>query len=143
MSSDFWVKLISAFVLFALGVVAIQLYKSELVRDLRARFLRRKIVPLVQALLPMVAQQISAAQSDEINQNHGQYEFMGYRADLEALYAQAKPLFDQERETIRGFLERLSALSVQLDHGEVDRILHENTVLLGQRVIQELTEIGI
>jgi len=68
---------------------------------------------------------------------------MRQRADLEGLFQQAKPLFDQERETIADFLAHLAMLAKQFDSGQAVRHDVENTVLLGQRVVQELTEIGL
>ncbi len=143
MSLNFWLKLSSAFFLFGMAIAAVQLYKSELVRDFRARRLRRKIVPLVQSLLPLVVQQAAQAEQDNGALLGGSYDLMRHRADLESLYRQAKPLFDQERETIAELLSRLASLSKQFDHGATVRADLENAVLLGQRVVQELSEIGL
>ncbi|GAA6139230.1 hypothetical protein NBRC116583_29770 [Arenicella sp. 4NH20-0111] len=143
MSVNFWIKLISALSLFALALGSVHLYKSELVRDLRARFLRRKIVPKVKQMIPLIVEQAKDAQNGNDQWLGGNYELMRSRADLEVLYQQAKPLFDQERETIAELLTRLSNLTRQLEQGELDRLSFENTVLIAQRVVQELTEIGL
>ncbi len=143
MSVNFWIKLTSALVLFGLAIASVQLYKSELIRDLRARFLRRKIVPLVQRILPLLVSQAKELQMTDSKLLGGSYDLMRHRADLEGLYQQTKPLFDQERNTIAEFLSRLSQCGRQVDQGHIERIDLENTVLLGQRVIHELTEIGL
>lgn len=145
MSASFWIKLISALTLFVMAIMAVQLYKSELVRNLRARFLRRKIVPMVQSMLPLIVDEARdrvQSEADSIRLG-GSYELMRLRADLEAVFRQAKPLFDQERDTIAEFLQRLSALGRQFDNASVIRQDVENAVLLGQRVVHELTEIGL
>lgn len=128
-----------------MAIVAVQLYKSELIRDIRARFLRRKIVPLVQSMLPLIVEQARSSVYAEQDAKllGGNYELMRLRADLEVLFQQAKPLFDQERETIAEYLQRLSSLGVQFDNASVERQDLENAVLLGQRVVHELTEIGL
>lgn len=143
MSLNFWIKLISALSLFVLAIGSVQLYKSELVRDLRARFLRRKIVPKVQALIPLIVDQAKFAQHNDTERLGGNYDLMRIRADLEALFLQAKPLFDQERVAFAELLSKLSVLSRQIEQGDIERLDFENTILVGQRVIHELTEIGL
>lgn len=143
MSINFWIKLVSALVLFGMAIASIQLYKSELVRDLRARWLRRKIVPLVQSILPLLIEQAQLSEQSDATMLGHNYELMRQRADLESLFVRAKPLFDQERKTIAELLARLASLTTQFDQQRVVRLDLENTVLLGQRVIQELREIGL
>ncbi|MBX2849219.1 MAG: hypothetical protein KTR16_12910 [Acidiferrobacterales bacterium] len=140
MSTQFWITLTSALVLFAIAIVAVQIFKSGLIRDLRARSLRRKIVPLVQSMLPMIVEQARVVEATQLG---GNYDLMRGRATLEALHQRSKPLFDEERTTIAQFLQSLSRLTPQFDQQEVVRVDLENTVLLGQRVVHELTEIGL
>lgn len=73
----------------------------------------------------------------------GNYDLMRQRADLELLFKQAQPLFDQERETIAEFLASLSTLVVKIENDSILRHEVESVVLLGQRVMHELTEIGL
>ncbi len=145
MSASFWIKLASALTLFIMAIMAVQLHKSELIRNLRARFLRRKIVPMVQSMLPLIVEEARNSLKSEADSKQlgGRYELMRLRADLEAMFRQAKPLFDQERNTIAEFLQRLSALGTQLDSASIVQQDLENTLLLGQRIVHELTEIGL
>lgn len=126
-------------VLFGFAILAVQLYKSELIRDIRARFLRRKLVPKVRAVLPLLLQQAAQPATAETID----YEVRALRADLESLFGHAKPLFNQERDNLAKFLVGLSYLSAQQGRDQLTPADAQDVVLLGQRVVQELTEIGL
>ncbi len=142
MSVNFWVSFVSAIVLFGLALAALNLHKSELVRNFRARRLRRRIVPMVQGMLPLIADYAKPT-TGALEQSPDDYRLMRYRADLEAVYQQSQPLFDQERVSIAEFLSSLSTLAVQFNQNKLAPSNVENSVLIGQRIVQELTEIGL
>ncbi len=128
--------------LFALAIGLLQLYKSELIRGVRARNLRRKIVPLTQSIMALLMSR-ARAENDGQALLEGSYDLMRARADLEQLYKRSKPLFDQERLGITLFLEALTKLSRPIDGQVMPAYELEETVLRGQRVVQELKELGL
>lgn len=142
MSFNFWFNLVLALLLFGLAVLTVQAYKSEMLRGFRARFLRRRIVPVTQTIM---SQLLVSARSDAAGTTllGGSYELMRARADLESLYRRSKPLFQQERQGIALFLEGLSKVSRQMEQQQNSRQDLEETVLRGQRVVHELTELGL
>lgn len=142
MSVHFWVTLVSAITLFVFAICAVQLYKSELIRDLRARFLRRKIVPKVQRMLPLLLNHKRELISDD-EVIAFDYELSSLRADLEGLYAQSASLFNQERQNIAQFLAGLSFIVAQSNRRQLESKEVDSVILVGQRIVQELTEIGL
>lgn len=142
MSVHFWVTLASAMTLFLFAICLVQLYKSEHIRDLRARFLRRKIVPKVQRMLPLLLNHKRELTSDDEGVAFD-YELSSLRADLETLYAQSASLFNQERQNIAQFLAGLSFIVAQSNRRQLDLKEVDGVILVGQRIVQELSEIGL
>ena len=110
MSLNFWITLSSALTLFILSLAAIQIYKSGLIRNLLARLLRKKLCPLLNAIVV----ELQRVQVAEFSDNHLDYVLRRLRAELEILYTKSKPLFDQERLAIEKVLISLSQLSCLL-----------------------------
>lgn len=139
MSLNFWITLSSALTLFILSLAAIQIYKSGLIRSFFARLLRKKLCPLLNAIVA----ELQRMRVAEFSDSDSDYILRRLRAELEVLYAKSKPLFDQERLAIEKVLINLSQLSAQFNHGAMDKATLESTILLAQRASADLSEIRI
>jgi len=122
--------------LFAAAIVFIHQYKYGAIRDFRARRLRGKLIPKLQALLGLIASGDSEQISDD------QFVLFRARADVEALISQSSVLFDEERVVLADFMVSLSAYLVKKESGMASTYDLEDAVLAGQRATIELTEIG-
>ena len=139
MSLNFWITLFSALTLFILSLAAIQIYKSGLIRNFLARLLRKKLCPLLNAIV-VELQRMHVA---EFIDSDSDYVLRRLRAELEVLYAKSNTLFDQERLAIEKVLVNLSRLSAQFNHGAIDKATLESTILFAQRASADLSEIRI
>lgn len=149
MSLNFWLTLTSALVLFLIALGIVQVYKSGLVQNIRAQFLRKRLRPVVDQIgsyLIRLANENSDI-SDNLN-NSGNYvgSELDYalrrkRAELEYLYSRTSILYQQERASIDSILASVSKLSFQLENNSVDRHLLESTVLACQRTSIDLAEL--
>ena len=139
MSLNFWITLSSALTLFILSLAAIQIYKSGLIRNFLARLLRKKLCPLLNAIVV----ELQGMQVVEFSDSNSDYVLRMLRAELEILYAKSKPLFDQERLAIEKVLINLSQLSAQFNHSVIDKATLESTILLAQRASADLSEIRV
>ncbi len=136
MSFSFWFDLLLAVLLFAAAIVFIHQYKYGAIRDFRARRLRGKLIPKLQALLGLIVSGDSEQISDD------QFVLFRARADVEALISQSSVLFDEERVVLADFMASLSAYLVKKESGMASTYDLEDAVLAGQRATIELTEIG-
>jgi len=135
-SFSFWFDLLLAVLLFAAAIVFIHQYKYGAIRDFRARRLRGKLIPKLQALLGLIVSGDSEQISDD------QFVLFRARADVEALISQSSVLFDEERVVLADFMTSLSAYLVKKESGMASTYDLEDAVLAGQRATIELTEIG-
>jgi len=135
-SFSFWFDLLLAVLLFAAAIVFIHQYKYGAIRDFRARRLRGKLIPKLQALLGLIVSGDSEQISDD------QFVLFRARADVEALISQSSVLFDEERVVLADFMASLSAYLVKKESGMASTYDLEDAVLAGQRATIELTEIG-
>lgn len=139
MSLNFWLTLSSALILFLLALAAVQIYKSGLIRSFFARLLRKKLCPLLNAIVT----ELLRLRLIELPDSNQEYALRRLRAELESLYAKSGSLFDQERSAIEKVLINLSNLSSQVDRNELDKAVLEATILLAQRASADLAEIRI
>lgn len=143
MSLNFWLNLISVFVLFAIAIGAIQLYKSEMLRVLRAKWIRRRIIPMVTEIQGSMRSLYFEQPTDAYVSESQRRKLSINRANLELVFSRAKPLFKQERDKLEKFLIGLSVISAQEQKGQINTRVIEDSLLLGQQVIHELTELGV
>ena len=143
MSLYFWLNLISVLVLFAIAIGAIQLYKSEMVRVLRAKWLRRRIIPMVTEIQTAIRSLYYDQHADPTVSETHRRKLRINRANLELVFSRAKPLFKQERDKLEKFLIGLSVISAQEQKGQLSARVIEDSLLLGQQVIHELNELGL
>lgn len=141
MSFSFWFDLLLAVLLFAGAIVFIHHYRYGAIRDFRARRLRSKIIPKLQALLTAITDHRSSISGSE-QANIDQFLLFRARADVEALISQSAVLFSEERVVLADFMVSLSAYLTKKESGVASTTDLENTILAGQRATVELTEIG-
>jgi len=98
LSLSFWVNLLLALMVFAVALLFINRSKFRFVQRLRAARLRGKIVPKMQAILPMVAAS-SRLDDSEL------FALFRLKADLEALSSRASVLYDVELSGQRVIIE--------------------------------------
>jgi len=135
LSADFWINLLVALSVFLIGIGFINRSKIEFIRKIRARYLRSKIIPKIQALLPIIAQQL---QSDEPDL----FPIFRLKADLESVASRSQSLFFEEREAVNYFLATLSSEIARFEAGNSTDYGIDELVLSGQRAITELVELG-
>lgn len=135
MSVTFWIDLLVALLIFLTAIVFVHQYKHGVIRDFRARRLRRKLVPRLQALLPIVIAKFDAEQPYL-------FQLFSLRADVESLVLQSSVLFDHERTALSEFMAMLSAVIAKYENGVATETNIEDVVLAGQRAIIELKEVG-
>jgi len=134
-STQFWVKLFVALSLLPLTFFTVHSYRKGALRELRAKWLRRKIVASMEALLPHVQMLPS-------NQPANHFPLFRLRAELEQLAAHSDVLLIEEKNRLNLFLANLSALFSLSQTGEASTREMTDVLLLGQRVIHESTELG-
>jgi len=135
MSVNFWVDLLIAILAFLCAIVFVHQYKHGLIRNFRAKRFRRKLVSKLQELVPIATGTFTGSQPDLM------YLFR-IRADIEELLLQGSVLFNEERKALADFMAMLSAVTVKYETGLATPNNIEDVVLVGQRTINELTEIG-
>lgn len=139
MSLSFWVNLVLALMVFAGALLFINRSKFRFVQRLRAARLRDKIVPKMQAILPMVVAPLPIEAADL-------FPLFRLKADLEALSSRASVLYEVEQHTLANFLAKLSTHIARVEAGVTEDALFkknvEDLVLSGQRVIIEVTELA-
>lgn len=143
MSLNFWLNLIAVLVLFVIAIAAIQLYKSEIVRVLRAKWLRRRIIPMVTEIQGSMRSLYFEQSTDPYESESQRRKLSINRANLELVFSRSTPLFKQERDQLEKFLMTLSVVSAQEQKGQLSARIIEDCLLLGQQVVQELTELGV
>jgi len=135
LSSQFWTQLVLAVSALVATVVFIDQYKRGVFKTFRAKILRRKLTSGLKSLLPVIVREL---QSEQANL----FAIFRLRADLEALMKKGHLLFSDERRQVSSFLAKLSNLLAKYDADQMTDTDLDETVLLGQRAILELTEIG-
>lgn len=95
--------------------------------------LRRKAIPKLKAILPMLTSTFSADSGDP-------FPLYRLRADLESICTRADVLYDSERLALVDFLAHLSTVMAGFKEGRENNDQIESLILIGQRAINELTE---
>lgn len=135
MSVNFWIDLLIAILAFLCAILFVHQYKHGLIRDFRAKRLRRKLVSNLQELMPIAADTFTGRQPSMM-------PLFRIRADIDALLIQGTVLFNEERKALADFMAMLSAVTVKYEAGLATANNIEDVVLAGQRTINELNEIG-
>ena len=135
MSTQFWVKLFLALSLLPLTFFVVHSYRKGVLRELRAKWLRRKIVAVMESLLPHIQTLTGYAPADH-------FPLFRLRAQLEQLYTHSDVLLTEEKARLDDFLARLSTLFSMSEAGTALSSDTNDVVLLGQQVIRESTELG-
>ena len=135
MSTQFWVKLFVALSLLPLTFLTVHSYRKGALRELRAKWLRRKIVASMEALLPYV-------QALPNGDRASHFPLFRLRAELEQLATHSDVLLVEEKNRLNLFLANLSTLFSLSETGLASTREMTDVLLLGQRVIHESTELG-
>ncbi len=135
MSTKFWVHLSLALSLLPLTFFVVHSYRKGVLKELRAKWLRRKIVTAMEALLPHV-------QMLHIDVMANRFPLFRLRAELEQLYTHCDVLLPEEKTRLGVFLANLSALFSSTESGTATAGDMGEVLLLGQRVIHESNELG-
>ena len=99
MSLNFWLTLTSALVLFLIALGIVQVYKSGLVQNIRAQFLRKRLRPLIDQiggyLIRLSNENLNTSDKSGISDNYVgselDYSLRRKRAELEYLYSLQNP----------------------------------------------------
>ena len=135
MSFQFWLKLTVALSLLPITFVTVHSYRKGVIKELRAKLLRRKIITEMESLLPHVLSLGSEAQEDH-------FPLFRVRAKLEHLYTLSDVLLGEEKTRLGLFLGSLSTLFLMSEAGTALSSDAHDVVLQGQRVIHECKELG-
>ena len=135
MSTKFWVHLSLALSLLPLTFYVVHSYRKGALKELRAKWLRRKIVATMEAILPHVQ-----LLNDQMLANR--FPLFRLRAELEQLYTHSDVLLPEEKSRLNLFLANLSALFSSSESGTASTRDMSDVLLLGQRVIHESNELG-
>ena len=124
-----------ASLLVPLTFFVVHSYRKGVLRELRAKWLRRKIVNAMQALLPQIRLLL-----DEESGNR--FPLFRLRAELEQLHSHNNALLDEEKARLSLFLASVSALVSSSEAGSASSVGMNDVIMLGQRIIHESTELG-
>lgn len=136
MSGKFWINLLLALLALPLAVAVMHFYRQGVFREMRAKWLRRKIVVTMQALLPL----INASLDEEPT---ALYYSMRLRGKLEHLLTRSDVLLAEEQTRLADFLTKFATLLAKSKAGFQSSEQVVDVLLLGQRVIRESRELGV
>jgi len=140
MSTQFWLKLLFACLILPLAIFMMKAYRKGVFKELRAKWLRRRIVKVTEALIPQISAFSEIGLREHSSSDH--YILFRLRAELEGLHKQSGVLLGEERVRLAEFLANLSTFVSNSEAGNtVSDDMHE-LILLGQRVMRESTELG-
>ena len=134
LSLSFWGNLLIAFVGFAVALIFINRNKIRAVRNFMADRVRRKAIPSLKAILPIIISTLHSNQAD-------MFPLFRLRADLEALCLKSDVLFSEEQTALSIFLAKLSVVLTAFKSDSVDQQELDDLILSGQRAIAELSEL--
>jgi len=136
MSLNFWLNLLSAFICLITAIGLIRSWKQGLIRNWRARSLRKRLVPLIQSILGRLIE----GQGDSVWQD---LDFFRLREEVEELHRRSAPLSNEERIGLAAFLGAISTLHTKVTSDSADiKTEHEDVILKGQRIAQDMQEMG-
>lgn len=134
LSLNFWVNLLLALIVFAIALIFINRNKIRAIRNFMADRIRRKAIPTLKAILPIIVSTLQSGQAD-------MYPLFRLRADLETLCAKSDVLFAEERTALSTFLAKLSSVLTAFKTDSVIQQELDDLILSGQRAIAELSEL--
>lgn len=130
-------------VAFVLVIVAIPKYRAHKISSASAHRLRVEISDKIKFLLPNIAatsvQRINAdgqLSSDSTALKIGLHQ-------LDTVITREALLYSEERERVARFRNGLHALIARYDGGELLSIMTEDLILLGERIVLDLSENGV
>jgi len=141
-SSAFWVELILALIGLAVSITLVLKFKRNLLQRRKARHLREILVPEVEAVLPELAAQLYMHEKDENPFQYNGEKITQFCGRLDSWLKQSTVLFPEERATLNQFSSELSLILPSFQAGGPSRLATEELILLGQRVVHEMTEHG-
>lgn len=133
LSLSFWGNLLIALVVFIVALIFINRNKIRALRNFMADRVRRKAIPSLKAILPLIISTLQSNQAD-------MFPLFRLRADLEALCLKSGVLFAEEQTALSTFLAKLSSVLAAFKTGAVDQQQLDDLILSGQRAIAELSE---
>lgn len=135
MSVQFWINFAVAVVVLILALLFVNRSKFLFIQRLRATWLRKKIIPKMKAILPLIS---DVLQADQVNI----FPLFKLRADLEALVLKSDALFEVERNALIEFLQKLSLQISDIETSSISNNNIEELILSGERTIVELSELA-
>lgn len=137
MSVEFWLNLTLAIGSLLLALAIIRSWKRGIIRDWRAKSLRQRLIPPIQSLLSSLASSDNELRWQELS-------FFRQREQVEELYRKSSPLSHEEKVGLAKFLTAISSLQAkaQVDISNI-RSEREEALLNGQRIIQDMHEMGL
>ena len=142
MSSAFWVELLLALMGLAGSIFLVLKFKRNLLQRKRARRLRSILVPLVQAVLPELAAQLYTHEMDDNPFQKNGEKITRFCSHLDRWLKESTVLFPEEYATLSQFSSDLALILPSFQAGGPSRLATEELILLGQRVVHEMTENG-
>lgn len=140
MSSDFWLNLLLALLIFVSALTYINRSKIRFIREILAQRLRRRVLPRLQSILPMIVSAFNSKQP--ASEKFTFFPLFRLRADLEALCLKSDVLFEIERMALSDFLVKLSPVVGKLEEGLAETEDIDELLLSGQRAINEISELA-
>ena len=137
MSAEFWLNLFLAIGSLLFSLALIRSWKRGIIRDWRAKSLRQRLIPLIQSLL-------SSFVNTDTELSWQELSFFRLREQVEELYRKSSPLSQEEKAGLAKFLTAISNLQAkaQLDSSNLSTE-REEAILNGQRIIQDMHEMGL
>ena len=143
LSSAFWLELAGMAIAFVLVIVAIPKYRAYKNNTARAHRLRVEISDNIKFVLPNIAdtsvQRIGPdgqLTNDSTALKIGLHQLDGAMHGAEILYL-------EEKQRVARFRNGLHALIARYDAGDLQSIMTEDLILLGERIILDLKENGL
>lgn len=147
MSAEFWLNLLLAVAGLFAALALIRSWKRGLIRDWRAKSLRQRLIPVVESMLESL---VGGNVSGNMEPAWQDLTFFRHREKAEELYRKSSSLSQEERAGLAKFLSAISSLQAKTQSlGETDEVSllirteQEEAILNGQRIVQDMREMGL